>query len=148
MDCKIYQIVIFMASYLSTFCNIAHAEPITKNIITHRNNMEQMPLLHLGHSFWHRTLYAATNGTGVLSRDPAVEALIRQVFKDNVRKDLEERNKVLGLAVLDPVWLFPIGPVRFRKKGILKGTLTACDLRLHNLKVWNPFNVLSFYSVH
>ena len=135
MDCSIYQIVIFMVAYLSAFCNTAHTEPITKNIMTHRNNMEKMPLLHLGHSFWHRTLYAATNGTGVLSRDPAVEALIRQVFKDNVRKDLVERNKVLGLAVLDPVWLFPIGPVRFRKKGILKGTLTACDLRLHNLKV-------------
>ena len=135
MDRNIHQIVIIMVSYLSAFLNIVHTEPITKNIMTHRNNMEQMPLLHLGHSFWHRTLYAATNGTGVLSRDPAVEALIRQVFKDNVRKDLAERNKVLGLAVLDPVWLFPIGPVRFRKKGILKGTLTACDLRLHNLKV-------------
>ena len=135
MDCNIYQIFIFMVSYLSSFLNIVHTEPITKNIMTHRNNMEKMPLLHLGHSFWHRTLYDATNGTGVLSRDPAVEALIRQVFKDNVRKDLAERNKVLGLAVLDPVWLFPIGPVRFRKKGILKGTLTACDLRLHNLKV-------------
>ena len=135
MDCSIDQIVIFMISYLSAFCIIVHTEPITENMTKHRNNMEQMPLLHLGHSFWHRTLYDATNGTGVLSRDSAVEGLIRQVFKDNVRKDLVERNKVLGLAVLDPVWLFPIGPVRFRKKGILKGTLTACDLRLHNLKV-------------
>ena len=135
MDCNIDQIVILIVSYLSAFSNIVHTDPITKNIMAHRNNMEKMPSLHLGHSFWHRTLYDATNGTGVLSRDPAVEALIRQVFKDNVRKDLAERNKVLGLAVLDPVWLFPIGPVRFRKKGILKGTLTACDLRLHNLKV-------------
>ena len=80
----------------------------------------------------------ATNGSGLLSRDPAAEALIRQVFTDNVKRDLARRNKIFGLAVLDPVWLYPIGPVRFRKKGILKGTLTACDLRLHNFKVCTP----------
>ena len=71
----------------------------------------------------------------MLSRDPTSEALVRQIFNDIVKKDLAQRKNVLGLAVLDPVWLYPIGPVSFRKKGVLKGTLTACDLRLHNMKV-------------
>ena len=86
-------------------------------------------------SFWHEVLHAATNGTGLVSRDHASEALIRQVFADNVKRDLLQRNKVFGLAVLDPVWLYPIGPVHVKKKSIFKGTLNACNLRLHNMKV-------------
>ena len=89
------------------------------------------------YSFWHQTLYTTSNGSGLLSRDPASEALIGQIFGDIVKRDLEQRNKVFGLAILDPVWLYPIGPVRFRKKGVIKGTVTACDLRLHNMKVIN-----------
>jgi len=99
--------------------------------VTQQRRMEQV---QLSQSFWHQTLYKASNGTGLLSRDPTIEALIRQVFNDIVKKDLARRKNVFGLAVLDPVWLYPIGPVSFRKKGVLKGTLTACDLRLHNMK--------------
>jgi len=99
--------------------------------VTKQSRIEQV---QLSQSFWHQTLYKASNGTGLLSRDPTIEALIRQIFNDIVKKDLAQRKNVLGLAVLDPVWLYPIGPVNFRKKGVLKGTLTACDLRFHNMK--------------
>jgi len=100
--------------------------------------MEQIPKLQ---SFWHRTLYSASNGTGLLSRDRATEGLIRQIFHDIVKKDLAQRNKVLGLSIMDPLWLYPIGPIRFKKKGLVKGTLTACDLRLHNFKTVQLHNV-------
>ena len=86
-------------------------------------------------SFWHEVLHAASNGTGLVSRDHAFEALIHKIFADNVKRDLLQRNKVFGLAVLDPVWLSPIGPVRVKKKSLFKGTLNACNLRLHNIKV-------------
>ena len=78
----------------------------------------------------------------MVSRDPASESLIRKVFADNVKRDLAQRNQVFGLAVLDPMWLFPIGPVWFRKRGVFKGTLTACSLRLHNMKVNNTYQKL------
>ena len=68
-----------------------------------------------------------------LQNDPLLETLLGQFFHDSIRPQMNRLEPALG-AVLDPLWLFPIGPLRVRKK-MFKGQLTACNLHLHNLKV-------------
>ena len=70
-----------------------------------------------------------------LQNDPLLETLLGQFFHDSIRPQMNRLEPTLG-AVLDPLWLFPIGPLRVRKK-MFKGQLTACNLHLHNLKVSN-----------
>ena len=76
-----------------------------------------------------------------LQNDPLLETLLGQFFHDSIRPQMNRLEPTLG-AVLDPLWLFPIGPLRVRKK-MFKGQLTACNLHLHNLKVSHQLSLTS-----
>lgn len=66
-------------------------------------------------------------------KDPLLETLLGQFYRDSIKPQMNRFEPALG-AVLDPLWLFPIGPLRVKKK-MFRGQLTACNLHLHNLKV-------------
>ena len=81
---------------------------------------------------WERLLQTISNGTGIVYPDPAFEFLIRQGFKDFIKPKVIENQDLIGLS-LDPLALFPIGPIQWKKK-LSQGEVTACYLHLHNLK--------------
>ena len=82
---------------------------------------------------WTNLLKQISNGTGEVSRDLVMEIIAEKAFNEVVKSKLENGDFILG-ARLDPLWLFPIGPLQIRKKSIFKGQLTACNLHLHNMK--------------
>ncbi len=82
---------------------------------------------------WHQILWEATNNTGQVSRDPLLEVTIRRVFEDFVKPKVVAGEAILGTH-LDPVWLFPIGPLNLKKKKVFRGEMTACNLHMHNMK--------------
>lgn len=99
---------------------------------------------------WHRRLGELTNSSTL--RDPVLEQVIKTGFREYVKPSLMAGDALLGLAVLDPLWLYPVGPALIRKPAF-RGDIKACDLHLHNLRVsdhlsppWNncPSNLSRF----
>ena len=123
-----FWILILFLKIDSSFCQ-RYAEPV------------QIP-----ETVWQRLLQTISNGTGIVYPDPTFEFLIRQGFKDFVKPKVIENQDLLGLS-LDPLALFPIGPIKWKKK-LSQGEVTACYLHLHNLKkaelVWLAVNFFSF----
>ena len=81
---------------------------------------------------WQRLLQTISNGTGEVIPDPTLEFLIRQGFQDLIKPRINQGQDILGVP-LDPYALFPIGPVKWKKR-MSRGEVTACHLHLHNLK--------------
>jgi hypothetical protein len=78
-------------------------------------------------------LWQASNGTGQVSRDPLLEVAFKRLFEDYFKPKIANGEEIL-CTKLDPVWLFPIGPLHLYKRKVFTGDMTACNLHLHNLK--------------
>lgn len=82
---------------------------------------------------WESTLREISNGTAQSHRDVFMEETLKKAFTEVLKPKIERAEPIMG-SVLDPVWLFPIGPLELRKRKLFRGELTACSLHLHNLK--------------
>ena len=60
---------------------------------------------------------------------------VQTLFNDTIKPKVELGEEIFGTK-LDPVWLFPIGPIKLKKK-IFKSDLIGCNLHMHNLKTAN-----------
>lgn len=102
-------------------------------IVTSRQTSDQMNEFQGRHgTIWERLLWSASNGTGKLSRDPFMEAAVQRLFTESLIPKIAAGEEIL-CTKLEPVWLFPIGPIEVKKKSF-RGELTACNIHMHNLK--------------
>ena len=60
---------------------------------------------------------------------------VQTLFNDTIKPKVALGEEIFGTK-LDPVWLFPIGPIKLKKK-IFKSDLIGCNLHMHNLKTAN-----------
>ena len=65
-------------------------------------------------SIWTRLLWRISNNTGEVSRDPVLEKLFVQIFNESLKPAVANGKNILNTK-LDPVWLFPIGPLKITK---------------------------------
>ena len=126
--------VVNLVSCHREICSITRFNNIWKDIIETEANCSEDCYLKVIRSlrslFFH---FVASVLSAYTQNDPLLETLLGQFFHDSIRPQMNRLEPALG-AVLDPLWLFPIGPLRVRKK-MFRGQLTACNLHLHNLKV-------------
>ena len=74
-------------------------------------------------SIWTRLLWRISNNTGEVSRDPVLEKLFVQIFNETLKPAVANGKSILNTK-LDPVWLFPIGPLKITKGTFLPNTTT------------------------
>ena len=86
-------------------------------------------------SIWTRLLWRISNNTGEVSRDPVLEKLFVQIFNDSLKPAVANGKSILNTK-LDPVWLFPIGPLK-----ITKGTFFP-NTAIPKLKHWVKLAVI------
>ena len=84
-------------------------------------------------SLWDRVLLRVSNGTGQVGRDPLLERQLATLFNEVVRPKIANGEAILNTQ-MDPVWLFPLGPLEIHRRDFFKGSLNACNLYLHNMK--------------
>ena len=84
-------------------------------------------------TLWEQILWRSSNDTGQVSHDVLMENALKKLLNDGFKPKIANGDVILGTK-LDPVWLFPIGPLELKKGKIFKGQLTACNLHLHNGK--------------
>ena len=100
---------------------------INPNVATRYVHLDQPKL-----TVWERLLQKVSNGTGNVTADPTLENLMRQGFEDLLKRKISQGQDILGHS-LDPLALFPIGPLIWEKR-LSKGEVSACHLHLHNIK--------------
>ena len=64
-------------------------------------------------------LWHVSNGTGNLVQDKLMEKSLETVLNEVVKPRINQGQEILGTK-LDPVWLFPIGPILVKKRKIFK----------------------------
>ena len=100
----------------------------------HFSKIEDLNLRHC--SLWRNLLIRMSNGTGLISRDVLLEKAVEKAFFEVFQPMVQNGTEIFG-SKLDPVRLFPVGPVEIKKRKLFKifrGELSACDIHLHNLK--------------
>ena len=95
-------------------------------------------------SIWTRLLWRISNNTGEVSRDPVLEKLFVQIFNDSLKPAVANGKSILNTK-LDPVWLFPIGPLKITKGIFFPNTTSTKTKILDEIGCNLNFNILVFF---